>query len=152
MKAFLCVPGSVLSRRFLVVFISAMFLGSLSAAALPEPGTPAPPLQFTQLLQAPPGTKTDWESLRGKVVVLEFWETHCGPCIAEIPHLSKLIAELDPAKFQFIHWQRCCLVWSKGISYDHYCGWTGSNCRGDSPAESYDCRFTGRGGWQGGQV
>jgi uncharacterized protein (TIGR03435 family) len=102
MKAFLYVPGSVLSRRFLVVFISAMFLGSLSAAALPEPGTPAPPLQFTQLLQAPPRTKTDWESLRGKVVVLEFWETHCGPCIAEIPHLSKLIAELDPAKFQFI--------------------------------------------------
>jgi uncharacterized protein (TIGR03435 family) len=85
-----------------VVLISAMLLGSLSAAALPEPGTIAPPLQFTQLLQAPPGTKTDRESLRGKVVVLEFWETQCGPCIAEIPHLSKLIAELDPAKFQFI--------------------------------------------------
>jgi uncharacterized protein (TIGR03435 family) len=85
-----------------VAFVSAMLLGSLSAAALPEPGTPAPPLQFTQLLQAPLGTKTDWESLRGKVVVLEFWETQCAPCIAEIPHLSKLIAELDPAKFQFI--------------------------------------------------
>jgi uncharacterized protein (TIGR03435 family) len=85
-----------------VVFISAMFLGSFSAAAQPKPGTPAPPLQFTQLLQAPPGTKTDWASLRGKVVVLEFWETQCAPCIAEIPHLSKLIAELDPARFQFI--------------------------------------------------
>jgi uncharacterized protein (TIGR03435 family) len=85
-----------------VVLISAMLLGSLSAAALPEPGTPAPPLQFTQLLQAPPGTKTDWASLRGKVVVLEFWETQCAPCIEEIPHLSKLVAELDPAKFQFI--------------------------------------------------
>jgi uncharacterized protein (TIGR03435 family) len=85
-----------------VVCISAIFFGSLSAAAVPEPGTPAPPLHFTQLLQAPPGTKTDWESLRGKVVVLEFWETQCSPCIAEIPHLSKLIADLDPARFQFI--------------------------------------------------
>jgi uncharacterized protein (TIGR03435 family) len=86
-----------------VVFISAMFLGSLTAAAqLLKPGTPAPPLQFTQLLQAPPGAKADWNALRGKVVVLEFWETQCAPCIAEIPHLSKLIAELDPAKFQFI--------------------------------------------------
>jgi uncharacterized protein (TIGR03435 family) len=102
MKASSYERGAARSWRLLVVFISAMFLGSLSAAALPEPGTPAPPLQFTQLLQAPPGTKTDWESLRGKVVVLEFWETQCAPCIAEIPHLSKLIAELDPAKFQFI--------------------------------------------------
>jgi len=102
MKAFSCVRGSVRSWRLLVVFLSVMLLGSLSAAALPERGTPAPPLQFTQLLQAPPGAKTDWESLRGKVVVLEFWETQCAPCIAEIPHLSKLIAELDPAKFQFI--------------------------------------------------
>ena len=96
------VRGSARSWRLLVTFISAMLLASLSAAALPEPGTIAPPLQFTQLLQAPPGTKTDWESLRGKVVVLEFWETQCAPCIAEIPHLSKLVAELDPAKFQFI--------------------------------------------------
>ena len=88
--------------RLLVVFISAMFLGSFTAAAQLIAGTNAPPLQFTQLLQAPPGTQTDWASLRGKVVVLEFWETQCAPCIAEIPHLGKLIAELDPAKFQFI--------------------------------------------------
>lgn len=102
MKASSCVRGSVRSWRLLVVSIGAILLGSLSAAARPEPGTPAPPLQFTQLLQAPPGTKTDWESLRGKVVVLEFWFTKCEPCIEEIPHLSKLITELDPAKFQFI--------------------------------------------------
>jgi uncharacterized protein (TIGR03435 family) len=102
MKVLSCVRGSVRSWRLLVTFISAMFLGSLSAAALPEPGTPAPPLHFTQLLQAPPGAKADWNALRGKVVVLEFWETHCAPCIEEIPHLSKLINELDPAKFQFI--------------------------------------------------
>jgi uncharacterized protein (TIGR03435 family) len=102
MKVRSCVRGSARSWWLLVVIVGAMFIGSLSVAALPEPGTPAPPLKFTQLLQAPPGTKTDWESLRGKVVVLEFWETQCAPCIAEIPHLSKLIAELDPAKFQFI--------------------------------------------------
>ena len=102
MKVLSCVRGSARSWRLLVVLISAMFLAALSAAAVPEPGTPAPPLQFTQLLQAPPGTKTDWESLRGKVVVLEFWFSQCEPCIEEIPHLSKIVAELDPAKFQFI--------------------------------------------------
>jgi uncharacterized protein (TIGR03435 family) len=91
-----------LPRLCLVAIIGAMLVGSLSAGAYPAPGTPAPPLQFTQLQQAPPGARADWAALRGKVVVLEFWATWCGPCLASMPHLNQLAAELDAAKFQFI--------------------------------------------------
>jgi thiol-disulfide isomerase/thioredoxin len=59
-------------------------------------------LDSLQLLQAPSGARADWASLKGKVVVLEFWATWCSPCVASLPHLNQLVESLDPAKFQFI--------------------------------------------------
>ena len=76
--------------------------GTASLSALPEKGTPAPPLDSLQLLQAPAGARADWASLKGKVVVLEFWATWCSPCVASLPHFNQLVESLDPAKFQFI--------------------------------------------------
>ena len=87
--------------RIGALFLMAVF-GAIPMWALPETGTPAPPLDSLKLLQAPLGARADWASLKGKVVVLEFWATWCSPCIASLPHLNRLVESLDPAKFQFI--------------------------------------------------
>jgi peroxiredoxin len=41
-------------------------------------------------LSALDGRKVKLSDLKGKVVLLNFWATTCGPCIAEMPHLVKL--------------------------------------------------------------
>ena len=62
----------------------------------------APAIGLEQLLQAPPEAVGNWDSLKGKVVVLEFWATWCGACVAAIPHLNELVDEFKDKPIQFI--------------------------------------------------
>jgi len=74
---------------------------SLSARQ-PKPGEAPPALGVESLLQAPSDAQPSWGARKGKVVVLEFWATWCGPCVAAIPHLNQLADKLKDEPIQFI--------------------------------------------------
>lgn len=48
-----------------------------------------PALRFAPLVNYPK-KELDLKSLDGKVVILDFWSTQCGSCVASIPHLEEI--------------------------------------------------------------
>ena len=74
------------------------FIPNLTAQSNIKAGGPAPPINVTDWVLNVPEDKV----FDGKFVVLEFWATWCGPCIAAIPHLNELQEEFQRKDLYFV--------------------------------------------------
>jgi len=61
-------------------------------------GNPAP--QFTCL--SPKGKKISPADFKGKVLLIDFWASWCGPCRAETPNLKKVYEEMKGKDVEFL--------------------------------------------------
>ncbi len=92
MKRILLVLSSLLTTAFAGPDLTAFQEGDAALRERLKPIAAAnpPALQVTTWINLEAATLA---SLKGKIVVLDFWATWCGPCIASIPHTNELAAK-----------------------------------------------------------
>jgi len=61
----------------------------------PKIGDVPPPLTLSETIQGPSLNEISWDKLKGKVVVLEFWNINCTPCVEAIPRLNELVEQFS---------------------------------------------------------
>lgn len=87
----------------IILFISSSLIGQSQVNSF-KVGQKAPPIEIENWIY-PKIQVADWQTkkvhkdLNGKIIVLDFWFTHCAPCVASIPQLNHLAKQFPEVVF-----------------------------------------------------
>lgn len=73
----------------------------------------APAFEVTAL----DGTRFNLDAMGGRVVLIDFWATWCGPCNEELPHVKKIVKEFadEPLVILSVSWDSDDAKWRQFI-------------------------------------
>jgi Peroxiredoxin len=86
-------------RLFIIAFIAVFTMSLVSVVAYAKIKADNAP-DF--VLKSANGKNVRLSELKGRIVMLNFWATWCGPCAKEIPHLNELHESFDPYDFELL--------------------------------------------------
>jgi thiol-disulfide isomerase/thioredoxin len=91
---------TALEDRVLKEYPDSQFTPMIKGARRRREGIGKPfELEFTD---AASGSTISMGTLKGKVVVVDFWATWCGPCVAELPAMKKLYEKFHGQGVEFL--------------------------------------------------
>jgi peroxiredoxin len=97
--------SALIAGLLLLSIAAAMFLRAdddsvafIAQRGVVKPGEPAPNFQLRDMN----GRTVSLSELRGKVVLLNFWATWCGPCRVEMPAMERLYRAYDRKDFEIL--------------------------------------------------
>lgn len=84
-------------QRYSVLFAAALAVSQSALAVEVGQVLPSCSADFGQNQQS-----LDISAYQGKVVLVDFWATWCGPCLKSMPFFNQLFQQLPDANFQIV--------------------------------------------------